>query len=257
MTVGLVRAGIGLIVPLLLLALWEVIGDLNSLPEYLPPPSAIGGALYEFTRSGDLVTQSGVSLLRALAGFAGGAATGVFVGLIAGTLRPLRDLFEPPIIALNPVPKIAFLPIFMIALGLGHESKIAIIAFSAFFPAFLASLEGLLAVPRRLVWTARSMGAGTFRLFFRVSLPATLPTIFSGLRIALALSFIVLFAAELMGGDNGLGYVITLAGSGAQFDLMLAAIAVIAFLGFIFDRVLLRIRAALLKGRGLEHGGAP
>lgn len=246
------RSAAGLIFPLLALALWEAFGDLGLLPDYLPPPSAIGGALWKIAASGELFTQSGVSLLRALAGFGVGATAGVIAGLCAGSVRAVRELLEPPILALNPVPKIAFLPVFTMTLGLGHESKIAIIAFSAFFPAFLASLDGLLAVPRRLVWSARSMGAGAARLFFRVSFPAALPSILSGLRIGLALSFIVLFAAELMGGDNGLGYVITLAGSGAQFDLMLAATAVIAFLGFFSDRALLRARAALLKGRGWQ-----
>lgn len=244
------RVGVGLATPLALLVLWEVIGKTRGLPVYLPPPSAIGEALYEFTKSGEIFAQSGVSLFRAISGFLIGSAAGMVVGLIAGSIRALRDLVEPAIIILNPIPKVAFLPIFIVGFGLGHETKIAIIAFSSFFPVFVASLEGLLAVPKRLLWSARSMGAGPLRLFFRVSLPATLPAVFSGLRISLALSFIVLFAAELMGSNSGLGYIISVAESNLRFDLVLAAIAVIGFLGFAADRVMLTIRAKVLRGRG-------
>jgi ABC-type nitrate/sulfonate/bicarbonate transport system permease component len=248
------RAVASLIAPSAILAVWEAAGRLDRLPDYLPPPSSIGKALVELIGSGEIFAQSGASLLRAALGFAIGAVVGVLLGLVAGSSRPVRDLLEPAIIALNPIPKIAFLPIFVIAFGLGHGSKIAVIALSVFFPVFVASLEGLMAVPQHLNWVARSMGAGAVRLFFRVGLPASLPSIFSGLRIGLALSFIVLFAAELMGGNSGLGYLITTAESGVRFDLMLAAIAVIAIFGFAADRALLRVRAAVLRGR--VRGGA-
>src|SRR5690349_10812560 len=178
---AIARGAAGLVVPLAILLLWEAAGQLGRLPDYLPSPSGIGKALIELTRSGEIFTQSGASLLRAATGFAIGAAAGVLLGLVAGSTHYVRDLLEPAIIALNPIPKIAFLPIFVIAFGLGHGSKIAIIALSVFFPVFVASLDGILAVPRHLVWAARSMGAGTLRLFFRVGLPASLPSVFAGL----------------------------------------------------------------------------
>ncbi len=243
------RIALSLVAPLAILVLWEAAGRVGRLPDYLPPPSSVAKGLVELTRTGEIFTQTGASLLRAIAGFAIGGAAGVLLGLVAGSSRLVRDLLEPAIVALNPIPKIAFLPIFVIVFGLGHGSKIAIIALSVFFPVFVASLEGLLRVPKHLIWVARSMGAGAFRLFVSVGLPASLPSIFSGLRIGLALSFIVLFAAELMGGNSGLGYLITTAESGVRFDLMLAAIAVIAIIGFAADRALLRARAALLRGR--------
>jgi ABC-type nitrate/sulfonate/bicarbonate transport system permease component len=246
---GIARSTAGLIVPLVFIALWELAGQLQRLPEYLPPPSAIGQALLEVVRSGEIFHQAGASLLRVTAGFMAGAAAGVLLGLVAGTVHQVRDLVEPLFIALNPIPKIAFLPIFVIAFGLGHGSKIVIIALAVFFPVFIASLEGLATVPKHLTWVARSMGTGPVRLLMRVALPASLPQIFAGLRIGLALSFIVLFAAELMGGNSGLGYLITTAENGVRFDLMLAAIVVVALFGFVADRALLRVRARVLRGR--------
>lgn len=243
--------GLGLIVPLLLIACWELVSILGGLPDYLPPPSAIGLALFEYTWNGKIFVHAGSSVFRVALGFGIGASVGIMVGVLAGNAPVIRHLIVPPIILLNPVPKIAFLPVFVIAFGLGHASKVAIIAVAVFFPTFLAGLEGVAAIPIRIIWSARSMGAGALRIFFRVSLPACLPSILSGLRIGLAISFIVLFTAELMGGDSGLGYIINLASAGAEFDLMMATVAVVALLGFLADRTLLVVRSAALRGRTL------
>ncbi|MCY1295291.1 putative aliphatic sulfonates transport permease protein SsuC [compost metagenome] len=244
----------GLIVPAALLVLWQLAGYEQMLPEYLPPPVQISRAFIEFAQSGELFRQSAVSLLRAAIGFLIGATAGVILGLIGGSVRPVRDLVEPIIIALNPVPKIAFLPIFIIAFGMGHGSKFAIIAIATFFPAFVATLEGMASVPIRLIWAAKSMGAGSLRVLFQVCLPASLPAVFSGLRIGVALSFIVLFAAELMGSNTGLGYVITTAEYGLRFDLVIVAIIVIGLLGFLSDRLLLYIRSLMLPGSVVKKG---
>lgn len=244
----------GLIIPAAVLLIWQVAGTNQMLPDYLPPPIQIGRAFAEFAQSGELFRQSAISLMRAVVGFLIGATVGVILGLFGGSVRPVRDLLEPVIIALNPVPKIAFLPIFIIAFGMGHGSKFAIIAIATFFPAFVSTLEGMGSVPIRLIWSARSMGAGRMTVLFRVCLPASLPAIFSGLRIGVALSFIVLFAAELMGSNTGLGYVITTAEYGLRFDLVLVAIIVIGMLGFTSDRLLLFVRRVMLPGSGVKKG---
>src|SRR6185436_9911382 len=135
---AIARAAAGLALPLAIFLAWEAAGRLGRLPDYLPAPSSIGAALVELTRTGEIFHQSAASLFRAAVGFAIGAAAGILLGLMAGSTRAVCDLLEPAIIALNPIPKIAFLPIFVIAFGLGHGSKIAIIALSVFFPVFVA-----------------------------------------------------------------------------------------------------------------------
>ncbi len=117
----------------------------------------------------------------------------------------IRYFFDPLVSFLYAVPKIAFLPIFLLLFGLGHESKIAIIAFSCFFPVFIASRHAALSVGKHLVWAARNMGAPRPTMFFRVFVPAAAPQLFSGARIGLAHSFVILFAAELIGSHGGLG----------------------------------------------------
>lgn len=243
------RVALAFVVPAALLIGWEAAGMMQALPNYLPPPTQIGLAFVEISRSGELWQQSSTSLMRAAVGLALGAVTGIVLGLLTGSFRPLRDLVEPLIIALNPIPKIALLPIFVIAFGLGNGSKFAIIGAASFFPVYIAVVDGMTSIPIRLIWVSKSMGVGTLRLLLQVCLPAILPAIFSGLRIAAALSFIVLFAAELIGSKDGLGYLISTAESGLRFDLVFVAIIVIGALGFASDRLLLILRHFVLRGQ--------
>lgn len=238
-----------LVGPVVLLAAWEGSVHLGLLPDYLVAPSLIAAALYELAASGELWGHFAASLFRAFTGFAVGTLCGVTVGLAAGTSRPVHDFFEPLVALFYPIPKIAFLPIIILWLGLGHSSKIAIISISVFFPTFIAAFYAVRSIDRVLLWSARNMGASRRRIFLRVILPASLPQVFSGLRVALALSFIVLFAAELMGARNGLGFLIVVGEDDVRFDIMFAGIVTIALVGFACDRVLLRVRRRVLRGQ--------
>ncbi len=189
------------------------------------------------------------SLYRVSAGFALGAAAGIVVGLAAGIMPAVRHFFDPLVSFLYAIPKIAFLPIFLLMLGLGHASKIAIIAFSCFFPVFIASRHAVLSVNKLLVWAAENMGAPPRTIFFRVMIPAAAPALFAGVRIALAHAFVVLFAAELIGSKAGLGTIISYGEEWVRFDLMFVGIVCFAALGFLGDRVLLAIRSRVLKGQ--------
>jgi NitT/TauT family transport system permease protein/sulfonate transport system permease protein len=209
------------------------------LPRYLSTPGAIVAALWEIALTGELFVALAASLYRASAGFVLGTAAGIVVGLAAGIMPAVRHFFDPLVSFLYSIPKIAFLPIFLLLLGLGHASKIAIIAFSCFFPVFIASRHAVLSVNRLFVWAAENMGAPPRTIFFRVVVPAAAPQLFAGIRIALAHSFVVLFAAELI--SYGEEWV--------RFDLMFAGIVCFAGLGFLGDRLLLAIRSRLLKGQ--------
>jgi sulfonate transport system permease protein len=237
------------IVPLAAVAAWEIFGSAGFLPRYLATPSAILAALGEIARTGELFVALGVSLYRVAIGFALGTASGILVGLAAGVVPSVRHFFDPLVAFLFAVPKIAFLPVFLLLLGLGNGSKIAIIGFSCFFPVFIASRHAVLSVNRLLVWAAENMGAPRQTIFFRVIIPAAAPQLFAGVRIGLAHAFVVLFAAELIGSKAGLGTIISYGEEWVRFDLMLAGIVCFAALGFIGDRLLLVIRARVLKGQ--------
>lgn len=237
------------IVPVALLVAWEVCGDTALLPRYLPPPSQILAALHEVAADGELLQAASISLYRVVLGFALGTGVGMFVGLAAGLVPSIRHLFDPLVSFLYAVPKIAFLPIFLLLFGLGQESKIAITAFSCSFPVFIASRHAALSVGKHLVWAARNMGARGSTIFFRVFVPTTAPQLFSGARIGLANSFVILFAAELIGSRGGLGVLISEGEDAARFDLMFAGIITFAVLGFAADRILMTIRRHVLRGQ--------
>jgi len=250
------RVARNLAIPVLVLLVWEVAGRTGAIADYLSYPSQIAAVFWSLSITGELPLDFVISAMRAYGGFAVGASAGVVVGIAAGQFRPVRHFFEPLVSLLYPIPKIAFLPVIILWLGLGDGSKIAIIAMSVFFPTFLGAFYAARAVDRVYLWSARSMGASRLRVFFRVVLPASLPQVFAGLRVGLALAFIVLFAAELMGARAGLGYLIVDGEDGVRFDMMFAGIFAIAIMGFISDRLLLSLRKRLLKGQLLRgHGG--
>jgi ABC-type nitrate/sulfonate/bicarbonate transport system permease component len=239
------------IVPVCVVVAWQLAGDAGWAPIYLSTPWQILAALWEVTADGELAAALMASLYRVIAGFAIGAATGALVGLGAGLVPAVRHFFDPLVSLLFAVPKIAFLPVFLLLFGLGHASKIGIIALSCFFPVFIASRAAVVSINKQLVWAGQNMGASSRTLFFRVVIPAASPQLFAGLRIGLAHAFVVLFAAELIGSRAGLGTLISDGEDAARFDLMFAGIVAFAVLGFAGDRVLMAIRARVLRGQSI------
>lgn len=240
---------VGLLAPLVLLVLWELLGRAGSLPSYLPAPSVIGVEWWEMAASGELWIHVLYSLFRALSAFFIGAGCGVIAGLLAGSFRPVEGFYEPVISLTYPIPKIAALPIIFAWFGLGETSKIVIIIVSVFYPAYIAALAGAKSTARVHRWAALNMGAGRARLFWHVVLPSALPQIFNGLRVGLALAFVIMFVAELVSSDQGLGYLIAFAEQNMRFDIMYVAIVTIGGIGFLADRLLLVVQRRLLVGQ--------
>lgn len=235
--------------PVATLVAWEVFGRLDVLPRYLSVPTQIAAALWEIAVSGELWGALVASVWRVTAGFAIGTTAGVLIGLGAGLVPGIRRFFDPLVSFLFPIPKIAFLPIVLLLFGLGHASKISIIAFSVFFPVFIAARHAVLSINPLFVWAARNMGAPPSTVFFRVIIPAAAPQLFAGIRIGLAHAFIVLFAAELIGSKQGLANLISFGEEWVRFDLMFAGIVCFAVLGFVGDRILMAVRRRVLRGQ--------
>ena len=240
---------LSLLLPVLLVALWELQARGGRMPDYLPAPSIVMAQWLEMLRDGTLLGHAAVSLWRALGGFAIGASCGALAGLLAAALRPVESFYEPIISLTYPIPKIAALPIIFAWFGLGDLSKIVIISISVFYPLYIAMLSGAKATPRAHIWAARNMGASPARIILRVLLPSALPQLFDGLRIGLALSFVVMFVAEMVSSNKGLGHLIVHAGDNHRFDLMFVSIVTIGLIGFVADRLLLMIRARALVGQ--------
>ncbi len=236
-------------IPVAALVAWEFFGRLGVLPRYLSVPTSIAAGFWELVNSGELAPALVASLFRVTAGFAIGTGAAIVVGLGAGLVPGVRRFFDPLVSFLFPIPKIAFLPVVLLLFGLGHASKISIIAFSVFFPVFIAARHSVLSINPLLVWAARNMGAPPRTVFFRVVVPAAAPELFAGIRIGLAHAFIVLFAAELTGSKVGLANLISYGEDWVRFDLMFAGIVCFAALGFVADRLLMAVRRRVLRGQ--------
>ena len=222
---------------LAVLLLWQL-AALRGLPDYVLSPLEILKHFGAALGSRELYVDAWASLVRALPGFAIGTLVGIGLGLAAGIARSFDEMLSPLVFLTYPVPKIVMLPVFMLWFGIGDLSKILIIALACFYPTFINAYYGARATPRILVWSARNMGAGEALIFRRVVLPAALPLIFAGLRVSLALSFIVMFATEMINARSGLGHLIREAENSLRFDLMYVSLLSIAILGYAGDRLL-------------------
>jgi ABC-type nitrate/sulfonate/bicarbonate transport system permease component len=243
---------LGLVIPLTLLVAWEVAGHYGQLPRYLVRPSVIASSWWQLASSGELWVHIGSSMFRQSLGFAIGATCGVMVGLVAGVLKPVERFYDPLISLIYPVPKVAILPLIFAWFGLGSLSKIVVMTISIFFPTYIAAFYGTRSVNRIHLWSALNAGANRVQIFFRIIVPSALPDIFNGLRIGLALSFVLMVTTELVVSSAGLGYMIARAEETLRFDRMYVAIVVIGAIGFLADRLLLWVRNRVLVGQVLS-----
>lgn len=232
---------------LILLAIWHALWSLRLLPGYLLGPLPILRAMAQALTQPDYYAHVGASLMRGVAGFLLGTGAGILIGIWSGVSKRMESFWDPLVSFTYPLPKTALLPIFLVWFGMGHASKIALIALSCFFPAFINALYGARTVRRLHVWSALNMGATRWQIFTRVTLPSATPALFSGVRVALSLSYILLFASEMFGSRSGLGFLIIQAEANLRFDLMFVAIVTIGALGFASDRILLAIRRRVIR----------
>jgi NitT/TauT family transport system permease protein len=225
--------------------LWQL-AALRGLPEYVLSPLQIIRFFVQALGSAELYENIAASLGRSLPGFAIGSALGAVLGLAAGVARWFDRMLSPAVFLTYPVPKIVMLPIFMIWFGIGDLSKVLIIALACFYPVFINAYYGVRQTRTILVWSALGMGASRWDVFRRVVLPSASPMIFASLRVSLALSFIVMFAAEMINARSGLGHMIRIAENSLRFDLMYVSLVAIAILGYAGDRLVRFAHSRLL-----------
>ncbi|HEY1362041.1 MAG TPA: ABC transporter permease [Xanthobacteraceae bacterium] len=229
-------------IPLLLLVWQLAVGTGLVESRLLPSPLQVWSALVDDLGNGTLVYHTGVTLYRALAGFLLAAVVGIPFAAAMGRSALIRNLFEPIFFLGYPVPKIALFPVFTYVFGFGTPSKIAFTFLECLYPIVVSCYFGFRGVQTRLVWSARNFGAGRGTILRRVVLPAALPSIFSGLRIALPVSIIVVVITEMIGDSVGLGYYVTIWSTRFSFANVYAAIVVIGICGLTFDQALLLLR---------------
>jgi NitT/TauT family transport system permease protein len=223
-----------LISPIGLLVVWQIllmlgIGDRR----FVPAPSDIAVRFWQLLASGELGLHVAVTLYRVFLGFLVGSVPAVAIGLLMAMFKPVRIFVDPLIAALFPIPKIALMPLLLLAFGFGDASKVALVAIAVFFPVVVNTYTGAANI-ERIYWdVAKNYGASQAVLFTRIVFFGALPTIFAGLRIALAVSFIVLVASEFVASKTGIGYLIWNSWELLQVDVMFVGIVTVGILGLI------------------------
>lgn len=233
------RLPLGLIVPAALVLLWHWLAVAKLVPpDLLPRPAQVAQALLALARSGELWLHLTATLRRIGLGFVTGAAAATVFGCLTGASPLARRLIDPSIQGLRAVPSIAWVPLFILWLGIAEGSKVALIAVGAFFPVYLNLMAGMARVDAGYIDVARNLGFGRFGVLRTVLLPASVPALIVGLRGGLGLAWMFVAAAELLGASEGLGFLLTDGEQTGRPEVVIAAIVLLAGLGRLSDRLL-------------------
>jgi NitT/TauT family transport system permease protein len=254
----------GLLVPIAVFVMWQVIASTHAVrTAFLPSPEEVwrGWRVWAFGKESPLSWTSGtffhfcyLSAKRVYIGFAIGAAFGLFFGILVGWFRLARDLFEPFIQALRPIPITAWLPFATLLFGIQESAAVFVIAMGCFFPVVVNTTAGAQQTPRLLVRAALMLGTRRHRLLLRVVLPNALPSIVTGLRLGLGIAWVLVIVAEMLAVQGGLGFAIWGAYEYLRMDLILASIIALGVLGWLSDQVLVLCARYLLRWqKGLVH----
>jgi sulfonate transport system permease protein len=242
------RAGLGLVLPLLLAVGWEyAVASGAASGRLLPPPSRIGATLWALASSGDLRMHVEATLVRVGLGFVCGAVAGILAGTLVATIPTLRWLIDPSLQALRAVPSLAWVPLFILWFGILETPKVLLIAVGVFFPVYVGVSGAIASVDRKLVEVGQIFRLSRPALARRILLPAVLPATLVGLRTGLGLGFLFVVAAELMGASEGLGYLLV---DGQQFskpDQIVAAIIAFALAGKLADMLFVTLSLPLTR----------
>ena len=221
-------------------------------PLLFPSLVNIGDEFVRFVAGTGGLHEAWVSLYRALGGFALAAVVGVSIGILMGRSALAAALLDPLFSGTYAVPKLALFPIFIFVFGIGSLSKVALVFLECLYPIVIITYQGARNVSPILIWSAENMGASRARIFGRIVIPATVPFIFAGFRVALPVAMIVVIITEMISSADGLGYLVIYSLSSLQTDRMLAVVLAIAILGYALDRLLIVLRSRLVYWEKLE-----
>ena len=232
---------------IVLLVAWEALARSGAFtPFVLPSLSSVVVRIWTDAVSGDLFINTGLTVYRALVGFFISMFLGILIGAVMSR-NVIANWFFDPIISVGfPMPKIAFLPVVILWLGVYDVSKITIVVIDAIFPVIAATVIAIRGVEREIIWSARNMGATDRELMWQIVLPAALPQILTGLQVALPISMIVAVVAEMLMGGYGLGGAMMTASRFADSRGVFAGIVEIAIVGYVLIKLMSLIRRRLL-----------
>jgi ABC-type nitrate/sulfonate/bicarbonate transport system permease component len=233
---------------ILLLAAWEAVTRFGYAPPgLLPAPSSVLLALLHDAIEPHFLADFSVTMFRLFLGLAIAISLGVAFGMTAAQSRLGPMLLEPLVRVLSPLPKIVFFPAFLLLFGFGSFSRVVLVVIDAIFPALLAAYYGARAVDEKLIWSARAAGMSNIACVFRIALPAALPSILTGIRIAIVIGCVVVFLSEMVAPEDGLGDAMIRAARSFETVQMFVPLVVISLVGFLLDHAVVRIRNTLVN----------
>jgi len=235
---------------LLLIALWELASRTGAVSQdALPAFSSVMERLWQLTASGEMGANVIASLLRASSGLGLAIVVGSGLGFALAASPLAQRLVQPSLTFLYPLPKSALIPVIIIWLGFGHSAQVAVIFLGCLLPIVLGAYNGAKGAENTLIWSARSLGASPIETEWHVIMPAALPDLLAGIRVALALSFVLLVSSEMIGAQRGMGFLISFLGDGGDYAGMFASAFVVTAIGFAADRGFLAVYHYLLRYR--------
>ncbi len=226
---------------------WEWFARSGAVtPFMLPRLSAVLERIWSDLITGDLLLNTGVTVYRAMVGFLIAALAGTVLGMAISRGKLAHWFFDPIVSVGFPMPKIAFLPVIILWLGVYDVSKISMVVLDAIFPVITATVIGIRGVERELIWSARNMGAGEREILWQIALPAALPQIITGLQVALPIALIVAVVTEMLMGGYGLGGAMMMSSRFADSRGVFAGIVEIAVVGYVLVKGMAIVRRRLL-----------
>lgn len=250
---GKIRAALadiatGWLVPVAALAIWQLAGSLGWISsEFLPTPAAIAAAFADLAANGGLLHHLGDSIRRAGIGFLFGGGLGLALGLLTGLFRRAEYLLDPSAQVLRLVPHLAIAPLIILWFGFGETSKVVIIAAGSFFPLYVNTFLGIRQVDNKLFEVSRTLSFSRFKRITRLIVPAAFPQILLGLRTSLAVSWIGLVVAELIGSTSGIGFLINEAKQNGQPEVIFVGILIFAVVGKLLDSAVKAVERRTLR----------
>ncbi|MGE0253411.1 MAG: ABC transporter permease [Alphaproteobacteria bacterium] len=217
--------------------LWQGLSTFVFNPYMIPPPTAVAAAFVPMAETGEIFSHVVISLVRVVIGFVLGSALAIVFGVVMGRMRVVYELLDPIIEFLRYLSPTAMIPIAVIWFGIGENSKYFLIFWGTFFFVLINTIAGVMRTPVARQRAAQCLGASEFQIFIFVVIPSAVPYIVTGMRVAMASSFMSIIPAEMLAADSGLGYLLQTAGMLVQTDRIFVALATISLLGFITDRL--------------------
>lgn len=247
--------GIILLLPVIVIALWQVAANLKWISIYLiPSPKMIVTEAVKLVFSGRLWRNIRVSFARVLLGFLIGGSSGLLLGIFMGLYKTLNKLLTLFVSVLRPIPTIALIPVFILLLGIGEQSKYAIIAVGSFWSILLNTINGVDSTDQRLLQVAYAYKIPKYIQVFEIILPSALPSILTGVRLGMGAAWTSVIAAEMLAASKGIGYMINYARDNSQVSTMYVGVLTIGLIGLAIDRILILIqRYYLKKSRGIQE----